>query len=105
MSTRKPAGPTDAALAATRTKKVKTTQPKAASANVSESKSEPSPHPGASGPKKGADGNPPAPSENRRVVTREIVERLAEFRQGLFGERGGPEMARRLGIPVRTWYN
>src|SRR5262249_25371946 len=23
----------------------------------------------------------------------------------LFGDRGGPEMARRLGIPVRTWYN
>jgi hypothetical protein len=23
----------------------------------------------------------------------------------LFGERGGPEMARRLGLPVRTWYN
>jgi hypothetical protein len=23
----------------------------------------------------------------------------------MYGERGGPEMARRLGIPVRTWYN
>ena len=22
-----------------------------------------------------------------------------------FGDRGGPEMARRLGIPIRTWYN
>jgi hypothetical protein len=27
------------------------------------------------------------------------------LRSELFGDRGGPEMARRLGIPVRTWYN
>jgi len=35
----------------------------------------------------------------------ELAERLATLRLELFGERGGPEMARRLGIPVRTWYN
>jgi len=35
----------------------------------------------------------------------ELAERLANLRLELFGERGGPEMARRLGIPVRTWYN
>ncbi|MDG3004406.1 S24 family peptidase [Paludisphaera mucosa] len=35
----------------------------------------------------------------------ELAERLAILRLELFGERGGPEMARRLGIPVRTWYN
>lgn len=34
-----------------------------------------------------------------------LSERLACLRLELFGERGGPEMARRLGIPVRTWYN
>jgi hypothetical protein len=34
-----------------------------------------------------------------------LAERLAALRCELFGERGGPEMARRLGIPVRTWYN
>ena len=34
-----------------------------------------------------------------------LAERLATLRLELFGERGGPEMARRLGIPVRTWYN
>jgi peptidase S24-like protein len=34
-----------------------------------------------------------------------LAERLAALRSELFGERGGPEMARRLGIPVRTWYN
>ena len=34
-----------------------------------------------------------------------LAERLAQLRSELYGDRGGPEMARRLGIPVRTWYN
>ncbi|MFI5461094.1 MAG: S24 family peptidase [Isosphaerales bacterium] len=34
-----------------------------------------------------------------------LAERLATLRSELYGDRGGPEMARRLGIPVRTWYN
>jgi Peptidase S24-like len=34
-----------------------------------------------------------------------LAERLSNLRLELFGDRGGPEMARRLGIPVRTWYN
>jgi hypothetical protein len=34
-----------------------------------------------------------------------LAERLSRLRAELFGERGGPELARRLGIPVRTWYN
>jgi len=34
-----------------------------------------------------------------------LAERLSTLRLELYGERGGPEMARRLGIPVRTWYN
>jgi transcriptional regulator with XRE-family HTH domain len=34
-----------------------------------------------------------------------LSERLREIRMELFGDRGGSEMARRLGIPVRTWYN
>jgi len=34
-----------------------------------------------------------------------LAERLGQLRSELFGERGGPELARRLGIPVRTWYN
>src|SRR5919112_226466 len=48
----------------------------------------------------------------RRKTTPELVrakcslaERLRAIRTELFGERGGPELARRLGIPVRTWYN
>src|SRR3954465_10121792 len=35
----------------------------------------------------------------------DLAGRLGALRSELFGERGGPEMARRLGIPVRTWYN
>lgn len=34
-----------------------------------------------------------------------LAERLAQLRAELYGDRGGPEMARRLAIPVRTWYN
>ena len=34
-----------------------------------------------------------------------LAERLSSLRLELFGDRGGPEMARRLKIPVRTWYN
>ncbi len=34
-----------------------------------------------------------------------LSERLHEIRVELFGERGGSEMARQLGLPVRTWYN
>ncbi|HEX8201293.1 MAG TPA: S24 family peptidase [Isosphaeraceae bacterium] len=34
-----------------------------------------------------------------------LSERLRGVRSELFGERGGPELARRLGIPIRTWYN
>jgi hypothetical protein len=34
-----------------------------------------------------------------------LAERLRSLRSELFGERGGPELARRLGLPIRTWYN
>lgn len=34
-----------------------------------------------------------------------LSERLRELRTEFFGERGGPDMARTLGILVRTWYN
>jgi hypothetical protein len=34
-----------------------------------------------------------------------LAERLKMVRVELFGEHGGPELARRLGIPGRTWYN
>jgi hypothetical protein len=34
-----------------------------------------------------------------------LAERLSALRAELFGDRGGPELARRLGLPIRTWYN
>src|SRR3954454_16352009 len=32
-------------------------------------------------------------------------DRLRSLRTEFYGERGGPDLARTLGIPVRTWYN
>src|SRR3954447_13136953 len=34
-----------------------------------------------------------------------LAERLRLLRSELYGERGGPELARRLGLPIRAWYN
>src|SRR5437764_13613289 len=34
-----------------------------------------------------------------------LAERLRLLRAELYGDRGGPELARRLGLPIRTWYN
>lgn len=34
-----------------------------------------------------------------------ISTRLKEIRHDLFGEHGGPELARKLNLPARTWYN
>ncbi len=38
-------------------------------------------------------------------VKASLSRRLREVRQDLFGEHGGPELARRLNLPARTWYN
>jgi hypothetical protein len=38
-------------------------------------------------------------------VKASLSRRLREVRQELFGEHGGPELSRRLGLPARTWYN
>ncbi len=38
-------------------------------------------------------------------VKAQLSSRLREVRQEIFGEHGGPELARRLSIPARTWYN
>ena len=35
----------------------------------------------------------------------DLADRVRQLRSELFGERGGPELARRLGLPIRTWYN
>src|SRR5947209_1835474 len=34
-----------------------------------------------------------------------LSDRLRILRTEFYGERGGPDLARTLGIPVRTWYN
>ena len=34
-----------------------------------------------------------------------LSDRLRSLRTDFYGERGGPDLARTLGIPVRTWYN
>ena len=41
----------------------------------------------------------------RVTVKAQLSGRLREIRQELFGDHGGPELARRLELPARTWYN
>ncbi len=46
--------------------------------------------------------------KNRPETVREkccLAERLRQVRVDLHGDRGGSEMARQLGVPIRTWYN
>jgi len=43
--------------------------------------------------------------KTRVNVKASLSRRLREVRQELFGEHGGPELSRRLGLPARTWYN
>ncbi|WP_435005288.1 S24 family peptidase [Tundrisphaera lichenicola] len=38
-------------------------------------------------------------------VKQGLSDRLRCLRTEFYGERGGPDLARTLGIPVRTWYN
>jgi phage repressor protein C with HTH and peptisase S24 domain len=38
-------------------------------------------------------------------VKAQVSGRLREVRQELFGDHGGPDLARRLNLPARTWYN
>jgi SOS-response transcriptional repressor LexA len=44
-------------------------------------------------------------STSKTVVKDQISGRLRQIRMELFGEHGGPELARRLDLPARTWYN
>lgn len=44
-------------------------------------------------------------SKIRVNVKASLSRRLREIRQEKFGEHGGPELARRLNLPARTWYN
>jgi len=42
---------------------------------------------------------------DERLAREAIGRRLKEIRTELFGDHGGPEMAREIGVPPRTWYN
>jgi hypothetical protein len=44
-------------------------------------------------------------SEARRRVKSDLSDRVRQIRETLYGERGGPAIARDLGVPTRTWYN
>ncbi|RLT10180.1 MAG: hypothetical protein DWI24_08950 [Planctomycetota bacterium] len=44
-------------------------------------------------------------SNSKSYVKAQISVRLRQIRLELFGEHGGPELARRLDLPARTWYN
>jgi SOS-response transcriptional repressor LexA len=44
-------------------------------------------------------------SKLRVNVKTSLSRRLREVRQEIFGDHGGPELARRLNLPARTWYN
>ena len=44
-------------------------------------------------------------SKVRVNVKASLSRRLRDIRQEIFGDHGGPELARRLGLPARTWYN
>jgi hypothetical protein len=44
------------------------------------------------------------PPESVRAKTA-LANRLRQIRTEKYGERGGPELSRRLGLPIRTWYN
>lgn len=41
----------------------------------------------------------------RRVTRAAMAARLRSIRREFFGEGGGDEVARRLGLPSRTWKN
>jgi SOS-response transcriptional repressor LexA len=42
---------------------------------------------------------------NRVSIKNQLSARLRQVRQEIFGDHGGPELARRLHLPARTWYN
>ncbi len=44
-------------------------------------------------------------SKLRVSVKASLSRRMREIRQEQFGDHGGPELARRLSLPARTWYN
>jgi steroid delta-isomerase-like uncharacterized protein len=65
-----------------------------------------------SGPETGTEADDREPGDEKtgpppsRLARRaKIAARLREVRLEVFGEHGGPEVARRLNLPARAWYN
>jgi hypothetical protein len=85
---------------------MKTSQPKLASTGASKFTSVPSSRSGEPAPKKVS--RPKSVGSgwggNRVFIKAAIARRLREIREELFGDHGGPELARRLELPARTWY-
>ncbi len=103
VAKRKQAGPAGAGAPtpkAPRTKKGESARTKVAPTKATKS------GPAVMAPKEAAR---PKATPSRRgdtpVITASISRRLREIRQELFGEQGGPELARRLNLPARSWYN
>ncbi|WP_435007759.1 ester cyclase [Tundrisphaera lichenicola] len=48
---------------------------------------------------------PEEPRKFRFERKARLADRLRDLRRDLFGDHGGPRMARLLGLPARTWYN
>jgi hypothetical protein len=100
-----PANEGDPTSEALRTKKVKAGLPKPAPTRTNKSSSAPS-RPAVPEPKEAArPKSTPSRHASDTHVQASISRRLREIRQDLFGDHGGPEMARRLNLPARTWYN
>jgi hypothetical protein len=46
-----------------------------------------------------------SPSPEWRSIRQDLALRLREIRLELYGEHGGPILAKKLGLPYRTWYS
>jgi hypothetical protein len=108
MAKRKQSGAAVAAYdtpKATPTKSVKTTRPKVVPTTGTHSKPASPSRPGKTAPKKTTRPKSRPTPKVSVVVSLQISERLREIRRELFGDHGGPELARPLNLPARTFYN
>ena len=108
MAKRKQAGPAGGGTPSPespRAKKLNADRVKPAPAKVTRSGAVKS-RPAVPGPKQAARAKAtPSRRAGATVVKMSISRRLREIRQDLFGDLGGPELARRLDLPARAWYN
>lgn len=48
---------------------------------------------------------PASPSPDWRTIRHDLALRLREIRLELYGEHGGPILAKEMGLPFRTWHS